>query len=104
MSRKDLTQPIKAFAGTSGTVNVPQGSVLLYLTAVGNGTIAGVPDGQGGSLTVTIPNTSQWFVYDSPSLNMKFAAPNSPAQGPWAVVFTGTTSYYMEVMNPHGGF
>jgi hypothetical protein len=105
MSRVGITQPIKAFTGTAGSVNVPRGSVLVYLTATGNGSIIGIPDGQGNSLTLTIPNTSQWFIYDSPSLALKFSSNSSPNQAdPWVVVFSGTTAYYMEIMNPSGGF
>lgn len=102
MSRAAITTPIKGYSGVSGTVHVPKGCVLLYLTATGNGTIQGFPDGQGGSLTITIPNTSQWFLYDSPSMQMVLNP--GPSSSVWDIVFTGTTAYYFEVTNPAGGF
>ncbi len=102
MSRHNITQPTKIYTGVSGTVNVPKGCVLLYLTATGNGSIIGMPDGQGGSNTVTIPNTSQWFLYDAPGLGTIFNP--GPSASTWAITFSGTTSYLMEVMNPAGGF
>ncbi len=102
MSLAAITQPTKIYAGVSGAVNVPAGCVLLYLTATGNGTIGGFPDGQGNQVTITIPNTSQWFLYQASSLNIIF----KPAAGSniWTINFSGTTSYLFEVMNPAGGF
>ncbi len=101
MSLAAITQPTKIFAGVSGLVNVPANCVLLYLTATGNGTIGGFPDGQGNQVTITIPNTSQWFLYQASSLNIIC----KPANGNiWTFNFSGTTSYMFEVMNPAGGF
>ena len=99
----EITKPTKIFAGTSGTVNVPVGSVLLHLRILG-GSVIGIPDGQGNSITLT-GGAAGWLEYDPWHLNVKFQQANdtSPA-ATWAVVFSGTSSYVLEVMNPQGGF
>ncbi len=102
MGWEKVVFPTKIYTGANGTVNIPQGSILLHLAAVGNGSVIGVPDGQGNSVTIPIPNTTQWFTFDPNHMNCVFRAANSPAQGPWAIVFSGTTSYFLEVANPQG--
>ncbi len=101
---QDINKPTKIFSGTAATINVPVGSVLLHLRAIGAGTIAGIPDGQGGSLTLTT-TAAGWLEYDPCHLNVKFQAPAGATLGAtWSVVFSGTSSFILEVMNPNGGF
>jgi hypothetical protein len=99
-----MNWPTKIFAGTSGNINVPQGSVLLHLKAVATsgGSIIGVPDAQGGSATVTVPTGSQWWTMDPGHMGIIFRSRNNPGQGLWLVVFSSTNSYFLEVANPQG--
>ena len=94
------TQPVKLFAGVSGTVTVPSGSVVLAIRAIGNGSIQGVPDGQGGAVTITIPNASQWFEYTPGSWNIRCI--NAGGLN-WTFNFVGTTAYMIEIGNSGGG-
>lgn len=96
---RELTQYPKLFAGVSSTgVFLPSGSKIIHLMFVG-GTCT-LPDGYGS--TVTIQGVaSQWFVWRPMHLNKVLQSPT--VNGPQvAVVFSGTSAYFMEVLPPGG--
>lgn len=90
---------LKRFGGASGTVTLPAGAQIIHMTihATSAGSVA-FADGAGGTVTVPIPASSQWFDYDPKHINTVMGAGGSPV----TVVFTGTDSYFLEVANPTG--
>jgi hypothetical protein len=84
-------------AGTSGTPTIPSGAVLLNVQALpasGGGTIV-MPDGKGSTVTITLPDASNGFDYKPFHTNRKTTAANQ-------LVFTGTSTYFVEYMLPSG--
>jgi len=90
----EIVGPLKRFSGTSGTIAAKKGWIILNLQAgtdSGGGTVAGIPDGQGGSITLTLPASSNGYNIDPKHLGIVMAADGN-------IVFSGTTTYYLEVM------
>jgi hypothetical protein len=90
----EIVGPLKRFSGTSGTIAAKSGWIILNLQAgtdSGGGTVAGIPDGQGGSITLTLPASSNGYNIDPKHLGIVMAADGN-------IVFSGTTTYYLEVM------
>lgn len=81
-------------AGTSGTVTLPAGSVLLSIrveshsatgtVAIFGGTAIPVDGATGGAAHII----GQWY----------FSHGNAAASGTYTIVFTNTTSYFVEYM------
>ena len=94
----EIKDPIKRFAGTSGTVALPAGAIILNLQAgtdSGGGTVAGIPDGQGGTITLTLPASSNGYNLDPKHLGIVMQVAGN-------ITFTGTTTYYLEVASKAG--
>ena len=102
MSWQGLNRRVARFAGVSGTVAVQPGTVLLRLRAEGAGGTIAMPDGKGGVLTVTIPPSG---VFEDVSYEHELSVFGGPGQaaGLNQLVFTGTTSYFVEVKPPPQG-
>ncbi len=89
--------PVYRVSGTSGTATLDVGSRIIKILAhsAGGGSFT-MPDGKGGTLTITLPASDNWFVYDPKHLSTVMKSTDS-------IVFTGTGSYVIECSNPIGG-
>lgn len=93
----ELTGRTVRLAGVSGTPTIPKGAAIINLQALPGGTAGSVtlPDGQGGTTTVTLPANSNGFNFDPKHTNCVTTSANQ-------IVFTGTTSYFVEFMYTSG--
>jgi hypothetical protein len=89
---QEITGPVKRFAGTTGTVTVPKGASILHIVFAG-GSCAGFPDGQGGVITIT-GTSGSGFDYDPDYV--------SPIPSGATLTFSGTSTYFVDVMSPNG--
>ena len=84
-------------AGTSSAgVALPTGARVMKIRA--HATSAGsitAPDGKGGTFTLPLPASSQWFDYEAFHLNWSAKAGDT-------IVFTGTDGYFVEFDAPAG--
>lgn len=93
----ELAGQVISVAGTSGTPTIPMGARILNVQALpagGGGTIQ-MPDGAGGTVTITLPDASNGFSYTPFHANRKTTAANQ-------LVFTGTSTYFVEYNLPVG--
>jgi hypothetical protein len=88
-----IAGPVKRFSGTSGSITIPKGSMILHFVFQG-GTCTGVPDGVGGSLTLTSPSNAP-FYYDP--MHLACVTPSD-----LLITFGGTTMYFVEIQNKVG--
>jgi hypothetical protein len=85
--------PFKRFAGTTGSVSVPKGAVIVKLIFQG-GTCTGMPDGQGANVTLTSPSNSA-FQYNP--IDEQCVAPAN-----LTLTFGGSTMYFVELQCKDG--
>ena len=95
---QDLNGETKRFAGASGTVTVPKGCSIIHLAAHSSAAATvTLPDGKGSDVTVPIPTTG--FFYSPQHLLC-----TAPANADYAIVFTSTDGYFVEIYGPRGSF
>lgn len=95
----ELNANIKRFTGTSGTVTLPKGASIIKILAhaTSAGSVA-FTDGVGGTVTVVLPASSQWFEYSPQHL----ACVAGQTEGPLTAIFTSTDSYLLEAYSTTG--
>lgn len=95
----DLKGTAKTFAGAAGTVTFNPGARILQILAVsgGSGGSIALPDGKGGTATIPLGDFDL-FDYSAHHTNRLMGAP----QGGLTIVFTGTTRYFVEYLEPAG--
>lgn len=93
-----ITGPLKRFTGTATTVALKKGSIILNLQATAQtngGSVSGIPDGQGGFITVTLTKGDNGINIDPKHLGIVMTADGN-------IVFTGTDYFWLEVMCKDG--
>ena len=76
-----------------GIITIPKGSVIVKLIFQG-GTCTGMPDGQGGNVTLTSPSNNA-FYYDP-------TCEQTVASADLVLTFGGSTMYFVEIQNKDG--
>lgn len=85
---------------TTASYSIKKGTILTNLQALplaGGGSVAGIPDGHGGSITMTLPDGSNGFNLDPKHVNIVFAADTT-------LTFTSCSTYYFEIINKDGNW
>lgn len=97
-----LPRNIRRRSGVSGTETFLAGTAILRIRALGAGGTVTMPNGTGAAtVTLTIDATGfEDIEYANTAFRM--GGPGEPASQ-LALVFTGTTSYFVEYLVPPGG-
>lgn len=83
---------VKTQAGTVGTVTLLAGDTILQIIVVGGaGATMALPNGTGGTATVPIPSSTPWTLCEQHAARIM-----GTPQGGLTIVFTSTTSYFVE--------